>query len=155
MIHQRHTTQTSETASRPLAHFPGKYLSLMSRRSDGTEVATPVWFVEEDGRLLVLTDADSYKVKRIRRDPSVRIAVCSASGRLKTEPVAAHAELLPESHTERVRQLMARKYRLDRIFILPVFRAIQRLRHPHHRAGAPAVLAIAPAPGSGDHRQGR
>jgi hypothetical protein len=56
------------------AAFPGKYLSLTSFRRDGTGVATPVWFVEADGRLLVETDAGSYdagsyKVRRIRRDP--------------------------------------------------------------------------------------
>jgi uncharacterized protein len=46
-------------------------------------VATPVWFVEADGRLLVETDAGSYKVWRIRRDPRVTIAPCSATGRLR------------------------------------------------------------------------
>ena len=46
--------------------FAGKYLSLTSFRRDGTGVATPVWFVEVDGRLLVETDAGSYKVRRIR-----------------------------------------------------------------------------------------
>ena len=35
--------------------FPGKYLSLTSFRRDGTGVATPVWFVEDGGRLLVET----------------------------------------------------------------------------------------------------
>jgi hypothetical protein len=39
---------------------PGKYLSLTSFRRDGTGVATPVWFVETGGRLLVETDAASY-----------------------------------------------------------------------------------------------
>jgi Pyridoxamine 5'-phosphate oxidase len=65
------------------AAFPGKYLSLTSFRRDGTGVATPVWFVEADGRLLVETDAGSYKVWRIRRDPRVTIAPCSATGRLR------------------------------------------------------------------------
>ena len=58
--------------------FSGKYLSLTSFRRDGTGVATPVWFVEADGRLLVETDASSYKVRRIRRDPQVTIAPCTA-----------------------------------------------------------------------------
>jgi hypothetical protein len=31
-------------------------------------VATPVWFVQEAGRLLVQTDANSGKVKPIRRN---------------------------------------------------------------------------------------
>jgi len=36
--------------------FPGKYLSLTSYKRDGTGVATRVWFVIDDGRLLVMTD---------------------------------------------------------------------------------------------------
>ena len=44
--------------------FPGKYLSLTSFRRDGTGVATPVWFVETGGRLLVETDAASYNWPR-------------------------------------------------------------------------------------------
>jgi hypothetical protein len=45
--------------------------------------AAPVWFVWRNGRLLVQTDAASGKVKRIRRNPQVRVAVCTASGRLR------------------------------------------------------------------------
>src|ERR1017187_6982171 len=60
--------------------FRGKYLSVISFKRDGTSVATPVWFVEEDGRLLVGTDAASGKVKRIRRHPQVRVAVCTGTG---------------------------------------------------------------------------
>ena len=65
---------------------PGKYLSLTSFRRDGTGVATPVWFVEAGGRLLVETDAASYKVRRIRRNPQVTIAPCTATGRRRGIP---------------------------------------------------------------------
>jgi PPOX class probable F420-dependent enzyme len=74
----------SHTASAPSTHrvqaggdtlaIPGKYLSITSFRRDGTGVATPVWFVQEAGRLLIQTDASSYKVRRIRRNPRVMIA---------------------------------------------------------------------------------
>ena len=74
--------------------FEGKYLSLTSFKRDGTGVATPVWFVEEGGHLLVETDADSYKVKRIRRDGHVRVAPCDARGRARGEPVEADARIL-------------------------------------------------------------
>jgi len=54
-----------------------------------------VWFVQRDGVLLAETDAASGKVKRIRRDPQVRVAVCTASGRLRGEPVPAVAGSSP------------------------------------------------------------
>ena len=128
------------------ARFPGKYLSLTSFRRDGTGVATPVWFVIDKGRLVIQTDPRSFKAKRIRRNPAVMIAPCTASGRLRSEPVPARAELLPQSEMDHVGRLMARKYRVDRILILPLYRAVQRLR------GAPvgaAGVALAITPSSG------
>lgn len=125
--------------------FTGKYLSLTSFRRDGTPVATPVWFVADDGRLLVETDGGSYKVKRIRRDARVRVAVCDARGRLRGQPVDAVAEILPESERSGAERLMAQKYRVDRVLILPIYRLVMRLRGRGGRASdKPVVLAIRP-----------
>ena len=123
--------------------FAGKYLSLTSFRRDGTGVATPVWFVEADGRLLVETDASSYKVRRIRRDPRVTIAPCTATGRLRGTPLPAWAELLPDAEICRVDQLMARKYRVDLLVIKPI-RSLQAALHRRRPRGTPVVLEIAP-----------
>lgn len=122
--------------------FAGKYLSITSFRRDGTPVATPVWFVRDGGRLLVHTGADSYKVKRIRRNPSVRIAVCSARGALRGEPVPATAELLPNSTVALAERLMADKYRIEMVFLKP----LRALRAAMGREPKPVILAIAPAP---------
>jgi uncharacterized protein len=129
-------TETNETDGRPdeqtgvplETRFPGKYLSLTSFKRDGTGVATPVWFVIDGGRLLVKTDPESFKVKRIRHNPVVRIAPCTASGRLRGQPINAHAEVLPNAELGRVDRLMSRKYRIDRFTTLPIYRAVQRLR---------------------------
>lgn len=125
--------------------FPGKYLSLTSFKRDGTGVATTVWFVIDGGRLLIQTDPGSFKAKRIRRNPAVEVAPCSASGRLRGARVPARAEFLHASETDPTKRLMERKYRLDRVLIVPLYRAVQRLR------GTPAgnssvTLAITPLP---------
>ena len=122
----------------------GKYLSLKSFKRDGSGVSTPVWFVEENGRLFVRTDGDSFKVKRIARNPSVTVAECSASGRLRGEPIAAHAEIHRNGEAQHVDELMARKYRLDKILILPIYRGVQRIRGRSVTAEDPVVLAITP-----------
>jgi PPOX class probable F420-dependent enzyme len=127
------------------ARFPGKYLSLTSFKRDGTGVATPVWFVIDDGRLLINTGRESFKVKRIRRNPAVMIAPCSASGRLRGDPVPAQAQVLPPGQQGPVEPLMARKYRIDRVLILPIYRALQRLRGAP-AGGAEVVVAITPTP---------
>ena len=147
----------SQAATPETTAFPGKYLSITSFRRDGTGKATPVWFVQEDGRLLVETDAGSFKVRRIRRNPSVMVAPCAATGRLRGELAPARAELLPDSEVRRVEQLMARKYRIDLLFIRPV-RALQAAVRRGRSRGKPVVLAVTPTPGrqdrpaAGDHR---
>ena len=69
--------------------FRGRYLSLTSYKRDGTAVATPVWFIEQDGRLLVQTDLGSGKVKRIRANPIVSVALCNGMGHLRGEQAAS------------------------------------------------------------------
>jgi PPOX class probable F420-dependent enzyme len=123
---------------------PGKYLSLTSFRRDGTGVATPVWFVEAGGRLLVETDASSYKVRRIRRDPRVTIAPCTATGHLRGVPVPARAELLPDAEVAHVERLMAAKYRVDLLVIKP-FRALQAALHQRRPRGTPVILELTPS----------
>ena len=75
--------------------FGGKYLRLTTFKRDGTGVATPVWFVTEAGKILVITGADSHKVRRIHQNPAVTVAECTASGRLRSSPVPARAQILP------------------------------------------------------------
>jgi PPOX class probable F420-dependent enzyme len=140
-IHQRPAAQGRRDGA-PAA-FPGKYLSLTSFRRDGAGVATPVWFVEADGRLLVETDAGSYKVRRIRRDPRVTVAPCTATGRLRGTPVPAWAKLLPDAEVARVDQLMGRKYRVDLLFVKPL-RRVQAALHRQLRE-TPVVLEITPS----------
>jgi PPOX class probable F420-dependent enzyme len=138
------STQTIERGGAVLdARFPGKYISLVTFKRDGTPVATPMWFVVDGARLLVITDAHSAKVKRIRRNPEVTVAVCRPSGRPTGEPLAAEAEILPVSEHDRAQELLKRKYRRDFILILPVYNLIQRLRG-RRQSGEIAVLAIAP-----------
>jgi PPOX class probable F420-dependent enzyme len=59
-----------------------RYISLMSFKRDGNGVATPVWVAPLDGKLVMYTRKDSYKVKRIRRNASVRVARCDVRGKL-------------------------------------------------------------------------
>ena len=84
------------------------FVSITTFRHDGTPVSVPVWCAADDGTLLVFTAADSWKVKRIRRDPHVRLGPCSARGTPRGPAVDADASLVEE--TTKVRALLARKY---------------------------------------------
>lgn len=59
------------------------YVSLETFRKDGTGVHTPVWIARTGNELGIFTNGDSYKVKRLRRNPKIRIAKCGATGALK------------------------------------------------------------------------
>jgi PPOX class probable F420-dependent enzyme len=55
---------------------------LLSYKRDGNGVQTPVWAAPLDGKLVVFTLKDSFKVKRIGRNPKVRVAKCTVSGKV-------------------------------------------------------------------------
>jgi uncharacterized protein len=123
--------------------FAGKYLSVTAFRDDFTPVATPVWFVKENGRLLFETDAGSGKIRRIRANPLVQIAECTARCRLRGEQVFGWAEILTDRSRRHVEKLIARKYRGDMLFIRP-FRALQKAFGRRKEIG-PVIVAVTPA----------
>jgi PPOX class probable F420-dependent enzyme len=100
-----------------LAQFAGKkYLSLESYRKDGSPVRTPVWFAEDNGTLYVYTEEDSGKMKRIRRNPRVRIAPCDMRGNLKGDWMDAEARICGPEEAARGNRLLDRKYWLKMLF---------------------------------------
>lgn len=138
-------TTMAPHAARPRIAMPGKYLTLTTYRRDGTPASTPVWFVGDDGRLLVVTADDSYKAKRLRRNPACMVAPCNARGVPKGDAIPARAEFLSENEHAHVDRLMARKYRVDKVLILPIYRLVMRLRgKPVTTTGTGAYLAITP-----------
>lgn len=60
-----------------------QYVNLETFRKNGTGVQTPVWVARDGDELVVFTNGDSYKVKRLRRNPNIRIAECNVRGVLK------------------------------------------------------------------------
>ena len=60
-----------------------KYISLTTFRKDGTAVATPVWLARDGDALIVITDPDSGKAKRLRNNPAVLVSPCDMRGRVK------------------------------------------------------------------------
>jgi len=93
-----------------LSRFDGeKVISLETYRRNGDPVRTPVWFLEEDGILYVHTDASTGKVKRIRRNPKVRVAPSHFRGKPKADYIDARAEL--ETRPEAVEKYHSQIYK--------------------------------------------
>jgi PPOX class probable F420-dependent enzyme len=64
----------------PLDRVP--YINLRRYKRDGGPVDTPVWSAPLDGKLVIFTLRESFKVKRIARNPRVQVAKCDARGSL-------------------------------------------------------------------------
>jgi PPOX class probable F420-dependent enzyme len=94
-----------------------RYVSLTTYRKDGTGVATPVWQVVNGGELIVVSDAEAWKVKRIRNNSHVVVTVCDIRGKIAPGAPSAQgtARLLDQADTETGRTLLARKYLLSRM----------------------------------------
>jgi PPOX class probable F420-dependent enzyme len=58
------------------------YISLGSFKKDGSIVQTPVWVAPLDGKLVVFTLRETYKLKRVARNPKVRVAKCDVRGNI-------------------------------------------------------------------------
>ena len=96
----------------------GKYINLETRRKNGDGVRTPVWFAAataarsdaQVAKLYVYSTADSGKAKRIRRNGAVRIAACSAMGRVTGPWIDARAEIVVGEEFAHGMRLLDRKY---------------------------------------------
>jgi uncharacterized protein len=124
--------------------FPGKYISLTTYRRDGTDVATPVWFVQEGDRLLVRTGTASGKAKRIRRNQAVQVASCTASGQLRGQQVSGVARVLSGAAADAAGRMITRKYRLELAVIGPLW-FIQSALHLGRRRSTPVILTVTPS----------
>ncbi|GLY04015.1 MULTISPECIES: PPOX class F420-dependent oxidoreductase [Actinoplanes] len=94
-----------------------KQISLTTYRKDGTPVATPVWHVVEGDTMTIISEADAWKVKRIRNNPRVRVTVCDIRGKVAdgATPVDGTARVLDERESLAARDRIARRYLMSRV----------------------------------------
>jgi len=90
------------------------YCLVVSFRRNGHPVLTPVWFGVVADRLYFRTDAETGKVKRIRRNPRVRLAPCTARGRPLAAPIEGIARIVSGSDALAAEQALDENYGLGR-----------------------------------------
>ncbi|HEU0190165.1 MAG TPA: PPOX class F420-dependent oxidoreductase [Mycobacterium sp.] len=86
------------------------YVLLTTFTKDGRPKPVPVWAAPDGDRLLVITQEDSWKVKRIRNTPRVTLAACDLRGRPRGEAVEAIAAILDKSENARVYAAIGERY---------------------------------------------
>ena len=87
-----------------------KYISLESYRKNGEAVKSPVWVVEEGGVVYVRTDPTSWKAKRIRKNPRVRIAASDMRGKVTGQWVDGEARFIEGQEADQKIELFKKKY---------------------------------------------
>jgi uncharacterized protein len=100
------------TATTPLDDC--EYINLRSFKRDGSAVDTPVWCAPLDGKLVIFTLRDSYKVNRVRRNPKIQVAKCDVRGKLlgPWRDATCRAIENDPAHDARAYAALTRKYGL-------------------------------------------
>jgi PPOX class probable F420-dependent enzyme len=104
-----------------------KYMNLTTYRKDGSAVPTTVWFAIKDGRLLMRTDSESYKVKRMRANPSVTVAPSTARGEVKGDAHPGEAKELGADDGREISRIYLRRYPIGYTFEIGVLRPLHGL----------------------------
>jgi len=92
------------------------YISLATFRKDGRKVATPIWAAPLPGTentLVMFSDPNAGKVKRLRNSPQAEVAVCDVRGKLLGDWQPAQAFLLENTEQQTIEiaaQAMRNKY---------------------------------------------
>jgi hypothetical protein len=96
-----------------------QYVLLTTFTKDGRPKPTPIWAANDGNRLVVITQAKSWKVKRIRNTPRVTLAICNMRGNPKSEAIEATATVLDKSQTGAVYDAIGNEYGIvGRVFNL-------------------------------------
>jgi PPOX class probable F420-dependent enzyme len=109
-----------------------KYVMVTTFRKSGVGVPTPVWAAGFESELVLWSNAQAGKVKRIRNSGRVEVQACDARGKqTHGDVVAGEARLLDSEATERTRTAIAKKYGV----VGQVTMFFSRLRGKDHSIG--------------------
>ncbi len=105
-----------------------QFMNVETYRKTGVAVRTPVWFVEVNSVLCFTTETRSGKVKRLRRNPKVRVAPCKVNGELLGDWHNGTARFLSGDEILVVEKMFSRKYGLQKSWFDLLGRLQQRER---------------------------
>ena len=89
-----------------------RYVSFVSYKKDGSQVATPVWIVPFDGGYAFTSAPGAYKIRRIRNDARATLAICDMRGKVPKDAKVylGSAVVLGPKETTQVEKLINSKY---------------------------------------------
>ncbi len=75
------------------------YISLATLRRNGQAVETPVWFAPANGKLYVFSESKAGKMKRLKNDPTCRVAACDLRGKVHAEWIDGRAHRVEDAES--------------------------------------------------------
>ena len=94
-----------------LEQFSGRrYIAVESYKKDGSPKVTAVQSIEDSGLVWFRTDPRTWKVKRIKRDPHVRIALSDRNGNPTGAWVEGEAHLVEGEGRDRIQKVFRKEY---------------------------------------------
>jgi uncharacterized protein len=91
--------------------FSGRrYIIFESYKKNGEPKQTPVQSLEHEGLIYVRTDPTTWKVKRIRKNPHVRVVVSDRRGKPTGTWVEGEARVLEDAERDRISELFKKEY---------------------------------------------
>ena len=91
-----------------------KYCVLVTYKRTGEPVPSPLWFGMGDGKLYFQTGATAAKIKRIERDPAVRVAPATSRGRPLAAPFLGRARLVTAEEEPEAERCLQANYGVSR-----------------------------------------
>ena len=103
-----------------------KYINLQTQRKNGNLVSTPVWFVIKDNEIFIRSAQKSGKIKRIRNNKNIKIAICDIKGKIKGEIYDAIANFEFTLDYKEINYLFDKKYGII-ASLLKIFYKIKKI----------------------------
>jgi PPOX class probable F420-dependent enzyme len=82
-------------------------------KQSGEPVPTPINFGLSGGRLYFRSEPHVAKIRRLKRDPHVRLCPCNLRGKPLGPMVEARAEVVPQTENERCHAIVQANWRFD------------------------------------------
>jgi PPOX class probable F420-dependent enzyme len=109
-----------------------KTIAITTYKRDGTPSTSPISIAVDGDHAYVRTWHTAWKVRRLRRNPTVLIAPSTGRGRPTGPALRARARLLDGDEARRARRLLARKYPLLQAVTVPLGHRLLRVRTLHY-----------------------
>jgi uncharacterized protein len=109
-----------------------KTVLLTTYKRDGTPIDTPVSIAFDGNRAFFRSYDKAWKTKRLRNNPSVKVAPATLKGTATGPAIDARAILLDDTEAKVAARALARRHRVLQAVMVPVMHRLARYRTMHY-----------------------